>query len=245
MITICFLTIISDVLSKIPTVFFRFLTKIILLILICYKRRVFGVYQENISGYTTFHTIGEYQMSGGVSKFTLNEFCSKIISTLTFCNNDIERQSDCVQCVTFVYRTHSGTIQNYLRELENVFHSSDVHGFQCVITGNFNFNLCSDSNDVHRFIEYMNLYHFIPIITEPTRFSSCESSSTSLSITCGSIKLLCANQELSFTILLITSQLFLTFLKYIKQNQIKILKPKVLFVIIVRLIGTALALHCN
>ena len=209
-------------------------------------------YQEDISGYTAFHAIRENQRSGGVSTFISNEFCSNIISSLTFCNNDIEICS--VEAfldsrsviIIFVYRPHSGTIENFSRELENVFNSSAVRGFQCVITGDFNINLCSDSNEVHRFIENMNSYHFIPIITKPTRFPSCESSSPSLldHIWINKITMYkCGIVLHDFTDHLPN---FFNFLKPCKTKSIiTILNPKFIFVTIVRVIGIVSVLHCN
>ena len=120
------------------------------------------------------------------------------------------------------------------------FYSSAVRWFHCVVAGAFSMTLCSDFNEVHRFIEYVNSYHFISIITIATRFPGWESSSlVDHHIWTNNITMYKSGIVFrDFTACLPT------FLYHAQKNLI-ILKPKFIFIIILRLFLTILVSHCN
>ena len=74
--------------------------------------------------------------------------------------------------IVSIYRLHSGTIEKLIYELNNVLKNSVVQGLQCIITGNFDVDLCSDTNEVQKFWINMQSYSLMPIITKLTRFST-------------------------------------------------------------------------
>ena len=132
-------------------------------------------YQDDLPGYYPFHTVRSGRRSGGVSIF-IRSFTSNLIQPLSYCNNEIEIctvkviLNNDILVIAGIYRPHSGTIEGFIDELRILFNSSLVGDCRCIIAGDFNINLCSQSNDVQRFIEFMQSYHYLPVISKPTRF---------------------------------------------------------------------------
>ena len=144
------------------------------------------VYQDSIPGFIPFHSYRVGRRSGGVSVFVGEQFSAKSLNTLCFVDNDIEVctvQLDlCNETIVIiaVYRPHSGTVQGFIDQLNLIFNHSDVSGHRCILAGDFNICLCSDSAEVQAFSDFMHTFHYFSVITKPTRFPSNDLCNPSL-----------------------------------------------------------------
>ena len=116
-------------------------------------------------GYNSFHKF---------RFFIMNDNPAIKIPALCNCNIKICTVEVCLDkkalIIVSIYRPHSGTIEKFISELNNVLKNSVVQGLQCIITGVFNIDVCSDTNEVHKFFINMQSYSLMPIITKPTHF---------------------------------------------------------------------------
>ena len=120
-----------------------------------------------IPGYTGFHTTRQGRRSGGVSVFVKYNFnCSQVME-LSYADNSIEictvkitNEQNSI-CICGIYRPHSDTITNFGNCLEGIL--NQIPG-PCILTGDFNINLMSDSNDVSLFIDTMRSNYFYQVI---------------------------------------------------------------------------------
>ena len=131
---------------------------------------------KNIPGYLAYHTIRKEGRSGGVSIYvrdTISSFKVEEISlsdvSIELCSVKISLNGDAWYLLG-IYRPHSDTIQNFQLSLDSVLNSPLLHNKNCIILGDFNINLLSNDLNVQNFITNMHSYHFIPVITKPTRF---------------------------------------------------------------------------
>lgn len=133
---------------------------------------------EEIEGFSSSHVIRPSIRSGGVSLYVKNELKFHTISM--FCRADINIEVNCIEislqnqsiCILGLYRPHSGTISQFCEELCGILEDGYFNNKICVLLGDLNINLLSDTNDVSRFINNMQSLHFLPLITKPTRFGS-------------------------------------------------------------------------
>lgn len=138
-------------------------------------------YKENtcqeINGYSGYHvTRTGHQRSGGVSVYVKNKYDSTNITQLSFVNENIEI---CTVKITVgnrsyfilaIYRPHSGTTENFISNLNFLLNSSLLRNKTCVILGDLNLNLLIDNEEINNFSRSMYSYHFVPLVTKPTRF---------------------------------------------------------------------------
>ena len=132
-----------------------------------------------IPNYVSHHTVRENGHSGGVSVFIGQKFHSEQLLEYSFCTENIE-----ICTVKFsaygetyyiigVYRPiTTGSIENFQLAIESVFDRLNTNGKNCFVVGDMNINLLNEDDiQVLSFKSFMHTCHFIPVISNPTRFS--------------------------------------------------------------------------
>ena len=134
-----------------------------------------------IDGYTGSHTYRQDRRGGGVSIFCRSGLKFEMIESLCKCNSTIETCIIKVKMggefifVVGVYRPHTDTVDNFLAALDEILHHSFLQGKLVLIVGDLNIDLTDlDSTPVNTCMNFLNSFHFLPIITKPTRFSSVD-----------------------------------------------------------------------
>ena len=146
-------------------------------------------YKDVINGYQGFHTVRvceSNRRSGGVSVFVREEFSAEILEFASYSNEDIE--VCCVKTmlcnsqyvIVGIYRPIAGNIGKFFDELSNIINIDCIKNQTIVLTGDININLCIESPSCSRFMDLLYSYHFIPVITKPTRFSPNDLNNSSL-----------------------------------------------------------------
>ena len=132
----------------------------------------------NLNGYKTFHTIRASGRSGGVSIAVKNNLNPSALAELSFCDDTIEICSvkiivnNSTKYILGIYRPHSDTIENFNHVLCNILDNRLILNKPIIIADDLNVNILSDCLNSVTFINNFHSYHFIPLITKPTRFSS-------------------------------------------------------------------------
>ena len=133
-------------------------------------------YKEEIDGFSSSHVIRPLIKSGGVSLYIENKINFQVIPS--FCKTTTNIELNCVEInvsnhsifILGIYRPHSGTVSEFCGEITEIFEGGFFNGKTCVLLGDFNINLLSEENNVSNFINVMHSFHFLPLITKPTRF---------------------------------------------------------------------------
>ena len=131
----------------------------------------------DMNGYLSYHTIRNHARSGGVSIYVKNNLVSNIMPDLCKCDETIEICSVSIQINNFplnilgIYRPHSGSIDNFNQSLTTILENRLILNKPIIITGDLNINLLNDNLDSRSFINNLQSYHFLSLITKPTRFS--------------------------------------------------------------------------
>ena len=140
---------------------------------------------QNIRGYLAYH-ITRTGRSGGVSIYVKQRFESVWIRELSYANESIEV---CVVKVLVagtnyfllgIYRPHSGSIDAFISSLNDILNSALLRNAKCVLLGDFNINLLSDNDEINNFLCTMFSYHYLLLVTKPTRFPTITSHRPSL-----------------------------------------------------------------
>ena len=141
---------------------------------------------QEIPGYNSYHTLRVGSRSGGVSVYIKDCYLSSKIETLCVSNSIIELCSVDVViggvnwCLLGIYRPHSETPETFTSFLEEILQSVTLRNKNCIVLGDININLLLNNSVVDAFTASMRSYHYIPIITKPTRFSPDDSCVPSL-----------------------------------------------------------------
>ena len=144
-------------------------------------------YTDTIPGYEPYHIYRTNNIrSGGISIYVKNQNSSRVLPDLSFCNEKVEV---CVVEVNLysekifiigVYRPHSGTTEEFISALNLILESPELRNQTIYILGDLNLNLLCESIQTNSFIDNMYSYHFVPLISKPTRFSTIPSVSPTL-----------------------------------------------------------------
>ena len=141
-----------------------------------------------LNGYKSLHVIRYTDSCGGVSVLFRESLNVEHLPDLSFCNLSIEICTikvsiySSVYYVVGIYRPHSGTVEELLLELTNVFEKIP-HLMRCnvVLLGDMNLNLLAvDNSNVQSFYNFMRSNYFAPVINCPTRYDSDSSISPTL-----------------------------------------------------------------
>ena len=140
----------------------------------------------DIPGYTAFHSIRSGRRSGGVSIYVQDFLSCTLIKDLSYVNSNIEI---CTISVAFknityyiigIYRPQSDPISNFVSVLEPILNHPILNNKNCIILGDLNIDLLSDSNPCNIFISLMQSFRFLPCISKATRFPTSEIGNPSL-----------------------------------------------------------------
>ena len=101
-----------------------------------------------------------------------------MVSDLSFYNETIEIctvkvvLSNCTKFILGIYRPHSDSVENFNHVISNILNNRILANKSLFIAGDLNINILNDNSISNSFINNLNSYHFIPLITKPTRFST-------------------------------------------------------------------------
>ena len=143
-------------------------------------------YQAEINDYDSFHTVRLDRQSGGVSIYVSNSINSRKIVNYSYSNADIEICTTEINIgneliyIFGIYRPHSGTVDSFIHEFDRIIQDPMFNNKRCCIAGDLNINLLSEANEVKRFIEFLQSYHYFPVITKPTRYPPDDNHSPTL-----------------------------------------------------------------
>ena len=131
---------------------------------------------QTIQGYEGFHTTRTDQRSGGVSIYLKNHIPSCLIPELSFINSSIEvctvklKTQNIPIVVIGIYRPNRGLVGEFSEHLATIFSHSKLRNCKIVVLGDFNINiLCAGDRYVELFMNTMQSFNLLPIITKPTR----------------------------------------------------------------------------
>ena len=122
-------------------------------------------FQADITSYGTHHIIRSDRRSGGVSVYVNESLRSCRIDELSFANLNIEV---CTVQLLFdtetifivgIYRPHSGTIEAFSSELENILQNDLLRNKRCIVAGDFNICLMQNNSNNSRLVETIQSLH--------------------------------------------------------------------------------------
>ena len=128
-----------------------------------------------------FHTVREGR-AGGVTVLLKYHLNVEKIEQVSFANDCIEictvkvKNSSSELFVCGIYRPQSSRIENFSSQLESFLNGNILKNSNCIIGGDFNINLFSDSDDVGGFTDMMRSHHYLQTITDVTRPSINQSA---------------------------------------------------------------------
>ena len=144
-----------------------------------------------LEGLNSFHTFRPndhiYSISGGISIFCDNHWKAVKVNDLCRCNSHIETcvvnlfKNNVNIGIIGVYRPPQGSKQDFLLELDTIVNSMGNEFDVVAIVGDFNLDL-GNLNDPHILDLTSKMYSkcFLPVITNPTRFSNSNARPTTL-----------------------------------------------------------------
>ena len=137
---------------------------------------------QNLSPYTNFksyHTVRESpRLGGGVAVHVKNTFSSEKITSLSNCNESIEscvvkvgRGDSSFIFIVCIYRPPNGSITSFLPYLLEILNSDMLKNGKVIILGDLNINILTENTITNRFVYELQALNYLPLITQPTRFS--------------------------------------------------------------------------
>ena len=137
---------------------------------------------RNLLNYDAYHVVRpNNSRRGGVSVYVKNCFNSKLISHASYCNETIEIVTVQIKfldgpdvLVCGIYRPHSDNILNFSTALSTILTNNLPIARNTIILGDLNLNLLRNDQSVENFMNCMQSFHFRPLISKPTRFSTRE-----------------------------------------------------------------------
>ena len=140
----------------------------------------------NIPGYNAYHTIRTWGRSGGVSIFVRSDFMSKNIVDFSYSNTSIEictveiKSNNHSIIIIGVYRPHCDHFDNFSSSIYSILNNDKFRNKEILLMGDFNINFLGVDSLVNDFMDNINTYHFVPVISKPTRFAPNNSNTCSL-----------------------------------------------------------------
>ena len=137
---------------------------------------------REINGYSGYHVT----RSNNQPVYVKSTIESSSIPELSFVNEDIEictvktSLDNTSYYFLGIYRPHSGTTENFIENLNFLLTSNLLRNKTCVILGDLNLNLLLENPEIDSFSRAMFSYHFLPLVSKPTRFPSISNQLPSL-----------------------------------------------------------------
>ena len=132
------------------------------------------------NGYHSFHVVRENRLHGGVSVFVKDNIDAELIEEFSYVNSEIEICSVRINiqgesyliCALYRPRFKHEHIKEFRKEIAPLLRNKLFKKSKCVITGDFNINLLEhkDHQETNEFLNLMQTFNFLPLITRPTRF---------------------------------------------------------------------------
>ena len=140
----------------------------------------------SIKKYCSYHTIRSDRQSGGISIFVDENFISRKVQNLSYCNERIEVCSVEILInnepiyIIGVYRPHCGTIDGFCEEIGSILQNPLLRNRRCAIGGDFNIDMIQENSTNRQYFDTFQSHHYFPVISEFTRFSPCDNTQPSL-----------------------------------------------------------------
>ena len=134
-------------------------------------------YTDTLCTYSSFHSFRPNRKSGGVSVLIKNTFESRLINEFSLVDDDIEvctveaRMNNFKFIIVGVYRPNDGNLDNFMTHLQKIFQFTSNHRSKCILLGDLNINLLSETIEVLNFNHFMNSHYFLEYLSIPTRFA--------------------------------------------------------------------------
>ena len=141
---------------------------------------------KEIPHFKDYHTIRQTHRSGGVSAYVKDNLNSNQIQNLSFSTPFIEICT--IEIITnlntfyvlSVYRPHSDLFDDFINCMNRILEDNLLRNKHVIVLGDFNINHLNLCNQTNSFLNLMQSFYMIPLITGPTRFSQINSNSSSL-----------------------------------------------------------------
>ena len=144
-------------------------------------------FKFEIDGYNGYHVVREEnRRSGGVSVYVSKALESQILPEISLTNNGIEICSVKVNLgleiwyLLSIYRPHSGTPEEFLQNITEILDFPQIQNRKIMITGDLNIDLLKECPSAEDTINFFQSYHFLPKISQPTRFPTQNNVNPSL-----------------------------------------------------------------
>ena len=130
----------------------------------------------NLPGYNSYHTFRLAGRSGGISVFIKNTFNSHILPEICISNESIEIYSASLfinnseLSILGIYRPCSGCVESFTGELNRILDTEKLKNRSSIVLGDLNINILCSNSQSDLFMHTMHSYHYLPLITKPTRF---------------------------------------------------------------------------
>ena len=135
----------------------------------------------SFTGYQSFHVVRDNRTHGGVSIYVRDNLEAELLTEFSYINLEIEtctvklRLNNETYIICGIYRPQSKHehINEFRKEIAPILNNKLFKKSKCVITGDFNINLLehSEHRPTNEFLNLMQTYNYLPLITRPTRFA--------------------------------------------------------------------------
>ena len=135
---------------------------------------------NKIDGYCYHHIVRQGKIRGGVGLYIKNSFNFEVLNQFSYVSNEIEICTVVLNInlksytIAVVYRPHQkfDNIKEFRKELAPILKSKYFKKSNTIIVGDFNINLLqhSEHQETNEFLNFMQTFNYIPLITRPTRF---------------------------------------------------------------------------
>ena len=139
-----------------------------------------------LEGYRSVHVVRENRMRGGVSIFISSKHDFEMIEEYCFVTENLEictvliNVNNTPYVIAAIYRPQDKLhkIKEFRKEFAPILKSALFKKSCTILLGDFNINLLqhSEHQQTNEFLNLMQTFNFIPLITRPTRFPEGEQS---------------------------------------------------------------------
>ena len=106
-----------------------------------------------------------------------NTFESRLINEFSFVDDYIEvctieaRMNNFEFIIVGLYRPNDGNLDSFMTHLQKIFIFTRNHRSKCILLGDLNINLLSETNEVLNLNHFMKSHYFLEYMSIPTRFA--------------------------------------------------------------------------
>ena len=124
---------------------------------------------EYINGYDAYNKVTSENRSDGVSVYVKQSLGSELVECM--CVVNLDSGSSNIYALG-IYRPHAKTITNFTETIITMLSHNRLRNTDCVVIGDLNINLSENSSETVDFKSALFSFHYLPLISEATVFSS-------------------------------------------------------------------------